>query len=424
VPASAERAADPPAAPRPTEGRRALVRSGLVLGIAVAAANVLNAVFQFALARVLDPDEYALLAALYALVLVGAIPPLAFQATTARSVASDLAAGDRRGAGAILRGTLRSILRWTTGLLVATAIAVPLAAAAGVGEPLALGATVATVAVALAVPVVWGGLQGTGRFFSLSAAHLCFAGTRLVAGLAIGLAGGSVAAVMLGIAGATALTAIVTALPLRSLLAEAGRVARERLATRLNAGAAVALTALWALAYSDFVVGRLELSGDEAGAYAAAAVGSRVLLLAPIAVTTVLFPRVATLHDRTRERRHLVAGLAVVAAASAVVIAIAWIFAGTVIDLAFGSDYADAEDWIGPLSAAMALYGLAIVYLYHFLALGRTGISAVLVALFAAQAIVYAAVADAPSDLIAVQLAFGAATVVACEAWYLLRIRR
>jgi hypothetical protein len=112
-----------------------------------------------------------------------------------------------------------------------------------------------------------------------------------------------------------------------------------------------------------------------------------------------------------------------VAAVSAVIVALAWVFAGGLIDLAFGSEYAAAEDWLGPLSAALALYGLGIVYLYHFLALGRTGISAVLVGLLAAQVIVYAVLADTPNELIGVQLAFGAATVVACEAWYLLRIR-
>src|SRR5262249_30831535 len=72
-------------------GRRALVGAGLMLAVAVGLANGLNAVFQIALARILDPDEYSLLAALVAVILVGAVPPLAFQATTARRVARSLA---------------------------------------------------------------------------------------------------------------------------------------------------------------------------------------------------------------------------------------------------------------------------------------------------------------------------------------------
>ena len=81
-----------------------------------------------------------------------------------------------------------------------------------------------------------------------------------------------------------------------------------------------------------------------------------------------------------RERRHLLAGLGVVAAASALLTAVAWIFAEPLIDLLFGSEYEAADAWLGPLCLAMALYGLAIVYLYHFLALGRDRVAVVLVA--------------------------------------------
>jgi O-antigen/teichoic acid export membrane protein len=398
-----------------------LVRSGILLTVAVGLANVLNAVLQFSLARILEPDEYALVAALFAVVLVGAIPPLAFQATTARAVAAELGQGRAGAAGSVLRGTLRAVLAWTVVLTALAAIATVLAAVAGADDAVAVGATAATIAIALAIPVVWGGLQGAGRFGTLSGAHILYAGTRLAAGLAIALAGGSVAAVMLGVAGATALTVIVTALPLRRLLAKAEDAGRERLATRPNAGAALGLTALWALAYGDLLVARLAFDGDEAGAYAAAAVASKVLLLVPIAATTVLFPRVAVLHDRARERRHLAAGLAVVAATSTLLTALAWIFAGQLIDLLFGSEYEAADSWLGPLCLAMALYGLGIVYLYHFLALGRARFAVPLALLLAAQVVAYGLLHDSPGQLVGVQIAFGAATVAAAEAWYLLR---
>jgi O-antigen/teichoic acid export membrane protein len=404
-----------------TSARRTLVRSGVVIAVAVGAANVLNAVFQFSLARILDPGDYALLAALFAVVLVGAIPPLAFQATAAREVSSRLSRGDAGSAATVLRGMLRSVLVWSAVLLVAAAVFVPLAAAAGVEDPLAFGATGATVAVALAIPVLWGGLQGEGRFYVLAGAHVCFAATRLLAGLVIGLAGGGVGAVMLGLAGATAVTAAFSALPLRSLLRLGEPIGRTALGTRANAGAAIALTALWALIYSDLLVARIVFDGDEAGAYAAASVGARVLLLLGIAATTVLFPRVASLADPTRERRYLLAGLGAVGVLSAVGVLFLWVFAGSLVELAFGKEYAAADAWLGPLSLAMALYGLTIVYLYHFLALGRARFGIVLAALLGAQLVAYALFHDTPRQLIGVQLVFAAAAVVAGELWYLAR---
>jgi hypothetical protein len=179
-----------------------LVRSGIVLTVAIGLANVLNAAFQFSLARILEPDEYALLAALFAIVIVAAIPPLAFQATAAREVSARLAQNDIEGAGLFLKGMARSVVVWSDVLLVASLAVAGIAMLAGADDALAYGATAATVAVALGIPVIWGGLQGTGGFYALSGAHVLFAATRLCAGIAIGLAGGSVGAVMIGVAGA------------------------------------------------------------------------------------------------------------------------------------------------------------------------------------------------------------------------------
>ena len=74
---------------------RGLVGSGIVVGVAVAAANGLNVAFQLALARILDPAEYSLLAALFTVVLVAQVTTIAFQASVAREMAQSLAAGRR-----------------------------------------------------------------------------------------------------------------------------------------------------------------------------------------------------------------------------------------------------------------------------------------------------------------------------------------
>jgi O-antigen/teichoic acid export membrane protein len=408
-----------------TAGRRALVGSGAAVAVAVALANGLNAVFQFALARVLHPAEYSLLASLVTIVLISQVPTLGLQASVARDIAARLADGDRAGAGGILRSTLRSALLWSGGILLLTAAAFgPLAAALGARRALPLVVTAATIALALGLPVAWAGLWGEGRFVGLSVAQIGFAASRLGAGLGVGLAGGGTSAVMAGVAAATAATFAASIVPVRALLA-AGRhvVAGPRLATLANAGAAGALTIFTALTSIDLLVAKLAFAPHVAGAYAAGSVGARVLLLVPIGVTTVLFPRVATLRDAARERRYLLGGLGVVAAMCAVAVTVLFAFAGPLIDATFGSRYHAAAPWLGPLALAMALYALAMVYLFHFLSLGRSRSGLVLAALLAVQLVVFAIVHGRPADLIGVQIGMGAATLAACELWYL-RTRR
>ncbi len=407
--------------PLPQPAGRQLLGPGLFVGGAVVVANGLNAVFQIALARILTPSEYSLLVALVVVTLIAAVPPLAFQASVAREVAVALADGRRARAGSALRETVRGLAPWALGVLAAGGVADAVLVALGRGGSGATFATAATIAGAAVIPAVWGGLQGARLFVVLGLAHLTFAGTRLGAGLAIGLTGGGAAAVMGGVAGATAFTLALTLLPLRELWRSADRSRPRRLATLPNAAAATGLTVLMALATVDVLVAKLAFPSSTAGAYAVASVGARVLLLVPIGVTTVLFPRVATLRDPVRERRHLLAGLGVVGLVGAAATALLWSLAGPLIRGVFGHDYAAAVPWLGPLSLAMALYALATVYVYHFLSLARTRFALVLVGVQAAQLLAFAIAHGRPAELIGVQIAAAASTVAAAEAWYLLR---
>jgi O-antigen/teichoic acid export membrane protein len=403
---------------RPTRG---LLGPGLFVGVAVVVANALNAVFQIALARILDPEEYSLLVALVVITLIAAVPPLAFQASVAREVAVALAEERPGLAGAAIRDTVRGLVPWALGILLLGALAYPLLAAAGRGDAGATFATAATISAALVIPAVWGGLQGARLFVILGIAHLTFAATRLGAGVGIGLAGGDAGAVMTGVAGATAVTLALTVIPLRDLWNAAARSGARRLATLPNAAAATGLTLLTALASVDVLVAKLVFPPSTAGAYGVASVGARVLLLLPIGVTTVLFPHVATLRDRARERRHLLAGLAVVAALGAIATAILWVFADPIVTKVFGEKYAAAVPWLGPLSLAMALYALATVYMYHFLSLARTRFALVLCGVFALQLLLFGLLHSRPADLIGVQIGVSALTLAAAEVWYLLR---
>jgi O-antigen/teichoic acid export membrane protein len=408
--------------PPPTRlAARALLGPGLFVGGAVVAANGLNAAFQVVLARVLEPSQYSLLVALVVITLIAAVPPLAFQAAVAREVAVALDSGRPADAGAAVRDTVRGLVPWALASLLVGGLAAGGLALGDRGDVGATVATAATIGAALVIPAVWGGLQGARLFVVLGLAHLTFAGTRLAAGVAIGEAGGGAGAVMGGVAAATVVTLAVTILPLRSLLRGAARTRARRLATLPNAAAATGLTLLTALASVDVLVAKLAFPSTTAGAYGVASVGARVLLLVPIGVTTVLFPRVAVLRDPARERRHLLAGLAVVGVLGAVTTAVLWAAAGPLIRHVFGAKYEAAIPWLGPLSLAMALYALTTVYVYHFLSLARGRFALVLVGLFAAQLVAFALVHGRPADLIGVQIVVSALTVVACETWYLLR---
>src|SRR5512132_1104720 len=78
---------DPLVLSPPAPGRASLPRAFLVVAPAMAAANALNYAFNLVMSRLLGPADYGALGALLALVLVGTVPGVAFQAVVARHTA-------------------------------------------------------------------------------------------------------------------------------------------------------------------------------------------------------------------------------------------------------------------------------------------------------------------------------------------------
>jgi O-antigen/teichoic acid export membrane protein len=411
----------------PAGGKSALLRSGVIVGIGIGGGSVLHSVFHLALARILGPGEYSLLAALLAVILIATPPTLALQAAIAREVAWRLAHEDEAAAGAALRATGIALLRRGLAFAVLAALAgAVLAIADNAISPLALFATGLTLAGMFALPLFWGGLQGEQSFVELSLAQVCFALLKLCAGIAIGLAGGGAAAVVAGIALAAGATAGLSYLPLRrawSLGADIPRLPR-RIIRGFAGGPTAVLTLFALLSGLDVLVARLAFDPDTAGQYAAVSFGARTMLVIPLAVTTVLFPRVATMADRKRERRHLLAGLAAVAALGAVATAVLFAIPETLIRIAFGADYLGAADWLGPLGIAMTLFALVNVYAFHFLSLGQSQYAAILAALAAVQLTLYALFHGSPDDLIAVLTVSAVLLLVASETFDLVLNRR
>lgn len=307
-----------------------------------------------------------------------------------------------------------------------TAVAIPAALLTHVHRPLPAIATAVAIVVALPAPIVWGALQGTERFAAFGASQAGYAAVKFAAGVILAAVGYGAGVIMFGVALASAVAAAVSLWPLRRVLAESRGLllARRKLASPYVMASAGALSLFIALTALDVVVSRLAFTGVTAGAYAAASVGARIMLVIPLAVTTVLFPKVASLRDGAGQRRYLLAGVAVVGSVGAIFAAVVLLFPGPLMHLAFGHRYDAATAWIGPLSVAMAIYGVANVYLFQFLAQGRSRYYLVVAGVLALQLVAYALNHSRPIDLVYVQLASAAALLIASEAFDIAGRRR
>jgi O-antigen/teichoic acid export membrane protein len=320
-------------------------------------ANVLGYGYQVVMARLLRPDDYAILIALFGVLILESISSQVIQSATAKLAAQYRARDDEAALHAFVR-------RWSVRVVIAVAaLAAAIAVLSGpISSALALPMfTVVLLGVSLffagVLTFALGLLQGLARFGWMGSVLIAQAGMRLVLGILLVTIGFGVGGAFIGATGAVGLSLLVAAVPLLGLLRAArGASADIELGaseTRFFAFAGVVLLAYAALTNVDAVLARSVLSADQAGAYAGAVTLGKIVLFAPIAVGFLLLERTSRAHARGEPtERALFLALAFVLATSGAV-ALAYVIAPSFfVGVVVGDQY--------PAAVAIApLYGIA-----------------------------------------------------------------
>ena len=358
-------------------------RAELFLYVTTGVANALAFGYQFVMARLLRPDEFALLTQLFGILVIEAISTQVIQAATAKLAAQYRAREDEAALHVFVRRWLRRIVLLAAPPSVAVAIlAVPLSGVIGVP---ALAASLLGVTLGLAglLTFTLGLLQGLRRFYWLGFDLIAQAFTRLLAGTLLVLVGMGVDGAFIGATLALLVGVLVSLFPLRGLLRAArGAVHEVALAgqeTRFFLTAAVVLLAYAGLINADAVLAPLLLGAVEAGAYAGAVTVAKVILFAPIAVGFILLEATARRHERGADTdRALFIALAFVLVTSGAV-ALAYVAAPAFfVGLVVGGQYPLAARLV-PLYAVAALSNALLnIWIAYFVGRGRTAIGSVL----------------------------------------------
>ena len=396
------------------------LHAGAIVLLGVIAVNAGNYLFHFLSARQLGPASYSDVVSLLALAGLIGLPLGGVQVVVARTVARLSAAGDTTG----LRAFFRLGLVATGVVSVAIALVVVILSPAlqswlGIGSLAAIVLTGALTVPALLTPIALGVAQGLQRFTLLSLSLTASTAARL-ASLAVVLAlGFGVAAVL----AATVVGSLVAlAVPLTrlkdSLLgprAVPPVLSRHALRTSLLP-VLIGLLAITALTTADVIVAKAVFDDHEAGIYGGASLVGRVILYLPAAIVTVLLPKVSARATRGEASGDILAVSVGVTVAASVLLTVAYaVLPGTVVQLAFGSDYDDAAGLLYLFGIAMSGYALLNVLLIYHLARNATAMSWLLLAGAALQLGGYALLHGSPRQLLAVSIATMVGLVVAHE---------
>src|SRR5437867_4058547 len=391
---------------------RARAHSGaLFLLVATTVANVLAYGYQVVQARLLKPEQYAALTALFGILILESVSSQVIQSATATLAARYRAHENDAALHAFVR-------RWSTRIGGGAAV---LGFVVFLASPLLAGALSFTFAIGL--------LQGLAHFVWMGSALIVQAGSRLLIGVALVLLGLGVDGAFSGATAAIAVSLVVAAIPLMALFRAARGAKAVELGgaeTRFFGLAAVVLLAYAALTNIDAVLARSLLGPDQAGAYAGAITMGKIVLFAPIAVGFLLLERTARAHTKGEDTdRMLFLALGFVLATSGLV-AIAYIVAPELlVPIVVGSQYPETAKIIGIYGVAALSNALLNLWIAYFIGRGEMRIGLLLaLAVLIELALLVTTVSDAVSMARIVLIVALVTQYAAIATFAFLRVRR
>ena len=353
---------------RAAQGGRVL-RSSMVIAVAMAVMNVTTYAFTIIAARLLVPVEYGALAAVMGLLLVLNVLSLGLQATAARRVA---AAPD--GRDGIEHEVMRTTYRCALALGALALLATP-----AVSALLNLGSwsVAALIAVTIVPLTVMGGqagiLQGERRWNPLATIYLAVGVGRLGFGVVALVVEPDTLGAMLGVTAGAFVPAVVGWWALRrSGLPRSGA---PRSPTAPGVGMlretfhnSHALLAFFALSSIDVVVARSVLDEKQAGLYAGGLILTKAVLFLPQFVVVIVFPAMSS--AKSARRLNLMALGLVLAIGSAVVLGTAAL-SELAVTFVGGPDYAPIEDLLWVFAGLGTLLAMLQLMVYNVVARQR-----------------------------------------------------
>lgn len=341
-----------------TPGAGSARSGGIAIAVSMMVMSACAYAFTVIASHALGPTEYGVLGSLMGLLLVLSVASLGLQTTGARRIASHPESRD-----AVTESVMRT--SWIMGVALT---AVMLAITPVLDRVLSLPSIWASVFLAgCALPLtLMGGqsgiLQGDRRWTSLSWLYLFNGIGRIVPGLAALSFSHTSGGAMFGVFVGTWFPVAVGAFALRDRKRHSG-AAVGGILTEI-AHNSHALLAFFVLSNIDIVLARAELSGHQAGLYAAGLIIAKSVLFLPQFVVVVAFPNMSS----TRGHRVLLGSLGIVLALGLLTTAGVAALHRIALLVVGGNEYADAEPILWLFAAMGTALALIQVLVYQVVA--------------------------------------------------------
>lgn len=408
-----------------------MARHGVLMAAFGFALGLFNYLYQLAMGRMLQPEDYGVLMSLTSLFLIVSIFSLAIRTAMAKFVSKYHAEGNMTAVSNLWRLHLKRTLVIGVVVFIVAALLSPIISGfLRIGNywyPLTL---FSALILAFAVPVNYGTLNGLHRFSQLGWTTTLWALLKLVLAIVLiklgfGLYGGLLPFLIAFI--------IIFAITL-SLLKDLRGGNKNKVAIvgfRSYLGLSfVAILAYTVLTNIDIVLVKRFLSAEQAGNYAAIAALGRAALFAPMGIALAMFPKSSGLHEMGKSHRPvLLMGVLLTLLISGVVVVIYWIDPEFVLGFlgkyeSGALKYPLAVDHLFKYAVAMLLFAISYIIMNYFLSINRIRVAYPFVATAFLQVVLILYFHGDISQVVNVVLVSSAVCLIAVIAFYLFWVKK
>ena len=356
-------------------------REYAILGFIIVAtfiANVSNYGFNIIAARWLGRDDYGALASLLSIFLIFSFPTSALQAVMAKHIAIFKAEGQEPKISTLFKGSVK--IQAAIGViifLIFACLSEVLSNFLKIGSAFPIIVLGSAIAVGYVYPIFVGSLQGYQYFGHMGINMIFQAFGRVFVGIILIQLGWGIGGAM-GASTLALMAAIVLAYfqgrPIFNLRRPAAQVNFRQVYAEF-VPAIILFAIFWSYTGVDMVIAKRVLTSLSAGEYASAVFMGKIILFLPMAVSMVMFPKVAGLWARGLKTantflRYLLVGVLLSGFAGLLYVAIPRFL----VSLLYGSEYLNAAQIMGIFGIAMTLYTAVNMMLFYFVAIKATRI--------------------------------------------------
>jgi O-antigen/teichoic acid export membrane protein len=359
-------------------------QTGLVF-IGMGLFNLFNLLYHLFMIRILPPTDYGHLNTLVALFAVISVPAGTVQTTVTRFFSSFKVRNQYRQAIELLRHflLLMSIIALSFFLVIIFASS-PISSFLQISSRGLVILFGLSLVFSMVTPILWGGLQGLQKFGLLTLNLIINSGLKLALGILFVLLGFG----LWGAMGAIAVSYIVTtilslfligvSLLKERTIADQEVIAKSSLPSHFSEvyhysfSAGLVLLCFMVLTNIDLILVKHFFTPIEAGYYSIAQMVGKIILVLPIPIVTVMFPKLSSLEGREEGIPSTLGKslrIAVFLCGGSILFSL--LFPLPIVKILSGKVYLECAPLIGMFSVNMTLFSLTLILLYYHLSTPR-----------------------------------------------------